>query len=88
MLASPTPQSQTLDPPLSEAAEVITKAVQYLSGVCDGALQLDGQGFNRFDSNFGKQLAERSQSRPLTSNELKAAYRMLLKYPILPQVSC
>ena len=30
---------------------------QMLAGVCDGAHTLDGAGFNRMDTGFGKQLA-------------------------------
>ena len=33
------------------------RAVQYLAGVCDGAHVRDGQGFNFYDSTFGKSLA-------------------------------
>lgn len=64
--------------PASEALrEWALKALRYLAIRCDGALKEDGQGFNRHDSRFGKELA----ARPfLTMNQALAAKRMLIKY--------
>lgn len=38
--------------------EVIKQAILHLAGSCDGAYQQDGQGFNKFDSRIGRDLAE------------------------------
>lgn len=48
------------------AENTVAVALQYLSGVCDGARTLDGHGFNRLDTDFGKSLAERSLTAELT----------------------
>lgn len=53
------------------------QALCYLAGLCDGAIEQDGRGFNGADSAFGKSLAERSR---LTDKQLLAAGKMLQKY--------
>ena len=40
-----------------EAKKLLHRALQALSGVCDGARQHDGQGFNGRDARWGKQMA-------------------------------
>ena len=55
----------------------IHEALRILSARCDGASELDGMGFNKLDTQFGKDLAGRG------SQTLKpAAYgkRLVLKY--------
>ena len=58
----------------------VIKALQYLAGVCDGAVKLDGAGFNAYDAAFGHELAERSMEFALTALQLSAALGMLQKY--------
>ena len=55
----------------------ILKALQQLSGTCDGARRLDGFGFNRLHAVFGKKLAA---SAELTDRQAHAAIRMLQTY--------
>lgn len=60
---------------------IIETALLTLSGVCDGASKLDGVGFNKFDSPFGKQLAMViSYGGTLTPAQANAAEKMLQKY--------
>lgn len=40
-----------------EQVRAIHTCIRMLAGVCDGALQLDGRGFNKLDSAVGKRLA-------------------------------
>lgn len=56
------------------------EALQRLACVCDGAIELDGCGFNKFDSRIGKRLAQTSLTRPLTDGEVHLARRFLPKY--------
>jgi SWI/SNF-related matrix-associated actin-dependent regulator 1 of chromatin subfamily A len=51
--------------------------LRYLAGMCDGAVEQDGCGFNKLDSAFGKQLALRET---LTGRQVQAAQAMLVKY--------
>ena len=48
-----------------------------LAAVCDGAIEIDGSGFNKFDSRFGKALAAQVT---LTQNQAKAASILCRKY--------
>ena len=57
--------------------EAIKHILSYLSSRCDGAEALDGQGFNRFDSRFGKSLA---QFPHLTQNQAVFAFKLCRKY--------
>lgn len=67
--------------PVDEKAEAYRAVVHYalrlLAGVCDGAASLDGQGFNRLDTNFGHSLTHREK---LTDKQVAAAVRMMVKY--------
>ena len=51
--------------------------IRYLAAVCDGANELDGAGFNRFDSAFGKALASLPS---LTQHQAAVAERLCQKY--------
>lgn len=68
-------------PPQSHVSQVeladLLKALQILTGCCDGAARKDDVGFNRTDSQFGKSLATRLS---LTDRQAEAAKRMLRKY--------
>jgi hypothetical protein len=61
-------------------AEAITGAVQYLAGVCNYAKTWDGHGVGTPDSHLGHDLAERSQHRALTDDELHASWALCWKY--------
>ena len=52
-----------------------------LAGMCDGAFQIDGAGFSRFDAEFGHSLANHANSgRPWTLKQASAALRIVRKY--------
>lgn len=57
--------------------EQIITALQHLAGVCDGAASFDGAGFNKFDTTFGRSLAEQET---LSETQLTYAFRMCRKY--------
>ena len=61
---------------MSETEQILS-ALQFLSARCDGAHELDGQGFNGMDSDFGKSLALNAD---LTPRQAAAALKMLRKY--------
>lgn len=58
--------------------ETITKALEYLASVCDGAETQDAKGFNKPDSHFGKVMAARETA--LTPGQQEQAIEMLQKY--------
>lgn len=69
---------------VKEAAELSPEAIaeihgklQRLAGVCDGARELDGAGFNRFDSAIGKSLA---MAYTLTQKQAALGARLVAKY--------
>ncbi len=62
---------------LQQQEELIRKALQHLSGCCDGAVEDDGQGFNGVDAQFGHELAAK---QCLTPKQSFAAWKMLRKY--------
>jgi hypothetical protein len=56
-------------------------ALLFLAERCDGAQNIDGQGFNQNDVDFGKAMARKVQSgQKLTKQEYKDSYQMLKKY--------
>ncbi len=55
----------------------IQEAVRYLATRCDGAAQIDGMGFNKFDAGFGRSLA---QQQHWTDRQMDAAIKMMKKY--------
>lgn len=57
--------------------ELAQQAVRYLAGQCDGAITIDGVGFNRVDSKFGKSLATQEH---WTIKQTEAAIKMLKTY--------
>lgn len=59
----------------------LEQAILFLAGRCDGANSWDGQGFNKFDTGFGRWLAERIESKqPILKSHAEAVLRMLGKY--------
>jgi len=72
---APNPPVEGMTPARKEA---IHEALQQLHAAnADGAREINGVGFNQYDSSFGKQLAEQSS---LTDRQAEAAARMLGKY--------
>lgn len=63
-----------------EERKAAANVVQYLAGVCDGALSLDGHGFNKFDTKIGHEVAARSLKRPLTDGEVALVRRFAKIY--------
>lgn len=55
----------------------ILAALRFLSERCDGALGLDGMGFNKLDTAFGKKLANQVM---LTPKQAYAGQKMVRKY--------
>ena len=55
----------------------ILEGLQMLDGSCDGARQIDGAGFNKFDSAIGKSLA---QSGRLTNKQAVLGRKLVQKY--------
>lgn len=60
-----------------EIGSKVLLLLNHLAGVCDGAADLDGVGFNACDSEFGRSLAKQSS---LSDRQLLAAAKMLQKY--------
>ena len=69
--------SNSMDELTTEQREAVHEALKRLAGVCDGAFQLDGQGFNRLDASFGHDLAARSS---LTQRQAAAGRKLAIKY--------
>jgi len=63
-----------------EQRNACAEGVSRLAGMCDGAVQQDGTGFNKLDSRTGKSLAFRTMTRELTDGEVYLCKKMLLKY--------
>ena len=75
-----TAPSNRADPSPRLAASVVAAIhanLRTLAGVCDGARDQDGMGYNGLDSAFGKSLAARPT---LTDRQALAARKMLAKY--------
>ncbi len=60
----------------AEKADLLYK-LRYLAGRCDGARELDGAGFNRFDARFGHSLAAQDV---LSDRQAQFAEKLLVKY--------
>lgn len=60
-----------------EQRQLAHLAMRMLAGACDGAQSLDGAGFNKMDSRFGHDLADRDR---LTDGQVWAATRLARKY--------
>jgi SNF2 family DNA or RNA helicase len=55
----------------------VREVMELLLNVCDGATSEDGEGFNKFDSTFARDLSSKDE---WTYNQEKAAYKMMRKY--------
>lgn len=54
------------------------EAISIVAGMCDGAHQLDGHGFNKFDADIGRDLATRhswSQAQAALARKIVRKYR-------------
>lgn len=60
-----------------EEIEAIHAGLRILAGMCDGAVMIDGHGFNARDTNFGKSLAAQAT---LTQKQAGYGKRMLTLY--------
>ena len=60
-----------------EGVEAIHLGLQLMAGVCDGARQLDGMGFNKIDTRIGKQLAAQPGLSP---RQAILGRQVLIKY--------
>ncbi len=64
-----------------QAAHTVEGMIMSLAGVCDGAVQHDGQGFSGADTEFGHSLAQRAQQgRPYTVKQAQGALKLVQKY--------
>ena len=64
-----------------QAAHTVEGMIMSLAGVCDGAVQHDGQGFSGADTEFGHSLAQRAQQgRPYTVKQAQGALKLVNKY--------
>lgn len=61
----------------SAQVEAVHTMLRILAGVCDGAFFLDGCGFNKLDTDFGKSLAAQPT---LTDRQAAFGWRMVRKY--------
>lgn len=60
-----------------EQTQAIHTALKVIAGVCDGAHEIDGCGFNKIDTNFGKKLATASS---LTPKMAISGFNLVRKY--------
>lgn len=54
------------------------EAISIVAGMCDGANQLDGHGFNKWDTNIGRDLAHRyswSQAQAALARKIVGKYK-------------
>lgn len=60
-----------------EMINLIHNALRVIAGMCDGAQELDGVGFNKFDTRVGRELAHLSH---LTNKQAIYARKLVIKY--------
>lgn len=60
-----------------DRVEAVHEGLRVLAGMCDGAVTLDGTGFNKIDTNIGHQLAERER---ISERQAAMGVGILLKY--------
>jgi SWI/SNF-related matrix-associated actin-dependent regulator of chromatin subfamily A-like protein 1 len=78
------PQKPAGTPPASEADDLTSdqiaathEALRIIAGLCDGAQELDGRGFNKLDTGFGHDLASRAS---LSQKQAKWGRTLAIKY--------
>lgn len=62
---------------MDEEVKLIHTCLQALAGMCDGAISLDGAGFNKIDAYIGKSLASSSR---LSQKQAALGKRIIRKY--------
>jgi hypothetical protein len=78
MLASERSKNGRVEKPITpQRADQIRGAIRYLASVCDGAVSLDGRGFNKPDAHRGRIL---SLAGLQSDSELRAAEYVIWKY--------
>lgn len=75
--STPTPAAGPKPPSRDPIAAAMHRAVQTLASYCDSARSVDGKGFGKHDTDFGKAIAARPY---LTDNMLPHAVRLVHKY--------
>ncbi len=55
------------------------KALSFVASACDGARRLDGTGFNKFDTQRGKQLVE-MRAEQWKEKDIRDAEHLVVKY--------
>ena len=60
-----------------EQIDAVMLGLRILAGMCDGAREKDGVGFNGLDTGFGHALAAR---QTLTTRQALVAKKMIVKY--------
>jgi hypothetical protein len=55
----------------------IIEAIKIIASYCDGARDLDGMGFNKLDTNTGKQLASLNTYSP---SQICLTFSLVMKY--------
>lgn len=63
--------------PGDDVVRMIHQGLKTLAASCDGARKVDGQGFNKFDSELGHRFAEKAE---LTVQEALVGAKMMTKY--------
>lgn len=61
----------------TQQVQAVHAALKLLAGMCDGAQELDGAGFNKLDTNFGHSLAETPR---LSAKQAEYGYKLVQKY--------
>lgn len=68
--------------------EAVTKALEILDANCDGARSIDGAGFNKLDTTFGRSLAEQVRNgHHLSLAQQVSAVKMIQKYRLTQLLS-
>ena len=70
------PKKQVL-PQVYVPSSVVIEALKFLAARCDGARSLDGQGFNKMDADFGRDLASQTF---LTPRQSEVGLKLVRKY--------
>ncbi len=71
------PKKNLTSAPTWYSSSDVLEALKILAERCDGARSLDGNGFNKFDTQFGKDLASRNF---LTPGQVEAGFKLVRKY--------
>src|SRR5260370_34144368 len=68
----------TIEPTITPALrDAVIQGLRYLAGQCDGARHRDGIGFNKFDAEYGHNLAAKETLNPM---QIAAGRKLLRRY--------